>query len=103
MSIEYLKMIKEQETEADEIRHTAYVDSKQFIADAKKTAANTIDKARAEADDLSREIIAKAEDEARIDYDNTIHRAEWECDMIWSKAEKNLDLAVSIIMKRVLG
>ena len=102
MSIEYLKMIKEQEKEADEIKSYALAESKQLIKEAENEAVEIIDKARVEIEEITKVIISKAEDEAGTDYENTIHHAEWECDMIWSNAENNLDSAVGIITKKVM-
>ena len=101
MSIEYVKQIRVQEKEADQIRRHAVAEAKRIIEEAKVTAKDTINETRRKETELYHELIIKAETEALLEYEKIIHNAKWECDMLRKNAEENLDQAVSVITEKV--
>lgn len=102
MAIEQIKLIKEAEAKAEEIRKASAAECKQMLADAERDAAKQVEQARMEAEDTYREILAKAEAEAQIGFNVIIDKAEAECDALSLRAEKNLDSAVSMIVGRIV-
>ena len=102
MSIEYIKQIREQEEKADKIRHDAHTEARLIVNAAVDKAQSLLSGAQTEADTLYKDTIAKANDEAETDYERTLHHAKWECDMLLAGAEKKMDKAVSIIVRKVI-
>jgi vacuolar-type H+-ATPase subunit H len=103
MSIKHLKQIREQEELADKIRRDGLSESKRIVNVAVDEAATLIEKAKSEADVLYKEAIEKTAKEAEVDYDKEIAQADKECDMLSGHAKKNLEKAVSLIVRKVMN
>jgi len=103
MSIKILKQIREQEELAEKIRRDGLAESRRIVSTATDEAEALVDRAQSEAHALYNKTLARANDEARLDYDKIIHHAEWECHMLLDNAGKKLDRAVSIIVGKVMN
>ena len=103
MSLEYLKQICEQEKQAEKIKQDGLAESKLIVSAATDEAAALIEKARLKADALYKETIAATNEEALTEYDKIISKANWECEMLFDIAEKNIDKAISVIVGKVVS
>ena len=103
MSIKHLKQIREQEELADKIRKDGLLESKRIVSSATEDAATLIERAKSEANVLYKEAIEKSAKEAELDYDREIQQANKECDMLSDHAKKNLEKAVSLIIRKVMN
>ena len=99
MTIEYLKLIREQEELADKIRHDGLLESRRIIDAANEKARDIVRTARSEADAEYRAAMARAEKEATEDYDDVISYADWECHMMMKRADEKMREAVSVIIR----
>ncbi|WP_324825494.1 hypothetical protein [Sinanaerobacter sp. ZZT-01] len=103
MAIEQIKKIKEAEEEADELRRKATAEAKELRAGAEKKAQELLENARYEADCAYKKRIVKAEEEAKVAYEVTIHIAEKESRDIIANASVHLEDAAAIIVGRVVS
>lgn len=103
MAIELIKMIKDVEDEADQIKKKSQADAKQLTADAEKEASALLETARREADQASKKILSQAAEEAQKHFDDTMGKARVECEGIRSDAMKNLDHTVDMILRKVVS
>jgi len=103
MSMEYLREILEQEEHAEKIRHDAIAESKRIVSTAMEEATAIVEAARVKAETSYEEAIASANKEASSDYEKTIERATWECDMLSDMANNNLEKAVDIIVAKMVS
>jgi hypothetical protein len=102
LSLEYLQKIKEKENQAEKIRQDCVAETAKIINLARDEAAVIIDKANSEATAHYNEVIKKAHEEAAEDYEKITHQTMWECDMLSENAEKYMDQAVTLIVKKVV-
>lgn len=103
MAIEQIRIIKETETKADDIRRKSAIEAKKMRTDAEKQAAELIEKAEHQADLDYREVVGRAEEDAQFAYDIIIHQAEKDCADILTRAAKSKDEAIAIIVERVVS
>lgn len=103
MAIELIKVIKDVEEEADQIKKKSQADAKQLTSDVEKEASALLETARREADQASKKILSQAADEAQRRFDETMDKARMECEGIRSDAMKNLDHAVDMILRKVVS
>lgn len=101
MAIEQIKMIREAERQADEIRRQSNLKSKQLVDTARKDAAALLADAHRSTEAAYRDMLAAADRESQASYDRVIRETEKECEKISAEADKNLDKGVSIIMERL--
>ena len=102
MTLEYFRQIKEQEELADKIRHDGLSESKRLVNAANDDAAALIINARSEAEAQYREALARAEEDAHLEYERIINNVKQECDLFMEEAERHQALAVSLIVKRIV-
>jgi vacuolar-type H+-ATPase subunit H len=102
VAIEQIKMIKEIEDQADQVRRKAQGDGKQMVLDAEKEAARLVEQARKDADTAYKSALTKAEAEADAVYAEILEKAKSVCDVISEAAEKNQEAAVTKIIGRVV-
>ena len=103
MSIEHLKRIRESEEQAEKIRRDGLAGSKRIVEMATEETAALLDQANAEAEAMYAELIEKTTKEAQTDYEKTMRRARWECDMLLEGKEERVKDAVSIIVRKVVS
>lgn len=102
MSIEIIKVIKEAEDKADALKKEANQQAKQVITNANTQALKILEEARLVAESKSFETIKIAESESQLLYDNIINNATTECNNTLKTAEKNMDVAATIILERIV-
>ena len=103
MSAKLLNLIREEEDRAEQIKRDAITESKRIIDAATGEAAAEIEKARSEAHSLYKEALIKANSDALHEYEKMIHHAHWECGMLISNAEKKLEKAVELVVRKVVN
>ncbi len=103
MSIEVIKSIKLTEHEAERIEKQSIADSREIISEAKKEAYKLIEQIVQEAEENAKKIAQKAEEEARKEIEEMNKIVHQECKEIKYQAEKNIDSAVDVIMRRVVN
>lgn len=102
MSIEIIKVIKEAESKAENIKKEALQGAKQIITDANIEASRILDEARQVAEARTKDVLNMAESEGQLLYDEIISKASKECENILNIADKNMDDAASIIVERIV-
>jgi vacuolar-type H+-ATPase subunit H len=103
LAIEQIKLIREVEEKADQIRRKSNSEAKQKALDAEKEASILLEQANKKADEIYKDAIAKAEEEASETYNEVIQKAKGDCAKISSQADKNMDKAIAIIVGRVVS
>lgn len=102
MAIEKVLEIKEVEAKAKEIRRNASEETKQLMEKARQEILDAAIQADADAGNIYKQKLEKAESEASIIYDSIILDAEKDCELLISRAEKNKKKAVSVIVERIV-
>mgnify|MGYP001025548908 CR=1 FL=1 len=102
MSIKVIKIIREAEEKAEEIKKDSSITAKQIITEAKAEAQNIVEEAEKQAESHRESAISKAESEGQLLYDSIINNAAKECEELTSKANGNMNNAVSIILERIV-
>ena len=102
MAIEQIKLIREVEEKAEQIRRKSNSEAKQKALDAEKEASILLEQASKKADELYKSTIAKAEEEASETLTRST-KGKGDCDKISSQADKNMDKAIAIIVGRVVS
>ncbi|HHZ02528.1 MAG TPA: hypothetical protein GX396_06275 [Tissierellia bacterium] len=102
MSIEVIKVIREAEEKAEEIKKEALSKAKSIVTDANEEAQRILDEAVKEAEFNRKSVISKAESEGQLLYDDIINETKRECEEISNRANDNMNDAVTIILERIV-
>lgn len=102
MSIEVIKVIKEAEEKAEAIKKDAAVQAKVVITNANALAQSILDEAKKTSESSRNEVLSIAESEGQLLYDGIINDAAKKCDILFEKANANMDNAASIILERIV-
>jgi len=103
MSTEHLKEILKQEEHADKIRLDALTESKRIVSMATEEATTMIEAVKFKADAMYKETIERANNDAANDFENTLAKADVDCSALLSMADKNLEKAISVIVREVVN
>lgn len=102
MSIEIIKIIRDTEEKAENIKKEAVSQAKQIIADANLQAQQIISEARELSESESSGLLKLAESEGQLLYDGIMDEALKECESVLKNADENMDSAVTIILERIV-
>jgi len=91
--------VREKEELAEQIKRNGLAESKRIINEANEKAAALIHIAQKEADDFSKETLAKASEASLDDYETMIHKAMTECRLIEEGANGRMDKAASFLVE----
>lgn len=104
--LKILKVVKDAEKEARRILDEANIQAEGIRREAKRKAEaayeDAYEKAIAETKRKSGELKQKKMDEAELEAENFLHRAEEQIEEIRAKAEKRFDDAVNAVMNEIL-
>lgn len=102
MFTDELKLIKEAEARADEIRRQAKLSAKELVQESDNEAHRLIDEAFAKERQQCQAIIKEGQDIAQEKYDKAMKKAEEFCENMAAKAVKHQDDAVKFIAERIV-
>lgn len=102
MAIEQIRQITQTEEQADQLRKASIMEAKQMTADAEGQAAQLLEEAQRQGEEVYKKILQEAQIEAEHHYDDIIRKANQHITHRVEAAEQNLDSAVSIIIRKVV-
>ncbi|NLY43773.1 MAG: hypothetical protein GX066_07365 [Clostridiaceae bacterium] len=103
MSIDVLRSIAQAERDADEIIKKSVADCRQIVSKAQDEARQLIDQMIKEAQKEGDELIAQAELAALEEVKKIEENTKTECVALQQQAREKMDLAVDIIMGRIVN
>jgi len=102
MSLDAIKQVTDSEAQAREIRAQAQTQAQELLAEARKTAQAAQLQARKTAQAQVRELLVQAEARAGKAREETLSNFDAECGQLQAKAEKKMDEAAALIVRRVV-
>lgn len=102
MSLEAVKMVTQAEQEARERRAQAAVDARKLVTQAEKTGAQSVAEAQTRARSENAARMAEAEARSAKHLAQVIRDTEGTCDELRAEAQRRLDQAADLIVRRVV-
>lgn len=103
MAIEQIKLIREAEERAEQIRKKSNQEAKEIISKAQGQAAHLLEEANRQLEKNYKEAMEKAQEDAEQSYRDIIEKAKREIESQIASADKYKNDAVSIIIGKVVN
>lgn len=103
MALEQIRLIRDCERECAEKKKAAISNARHIIASANKEASQIITEAQKKAVKSGEKLLADARSTGEKEYSVLIDQAKNESQNMISSAQKNIDTAIDIILKRIVS